>query len=76
MWHTAASAPPAIIASAAPRLMISNESPMACADAVQAVHVARFGPFALKRIDTCPAARLMMEEGMKKGEIFRGPPSR
>ena len=42
--ETAASAPPAIITSAAPRLMISNESPIACADAVHAVHVARFGP--------------------------------
>jgi hypothetical protein len=29
-----------------------------------------------KRIDTCPAARLMIAEGMKNGEIFRGPPSR
>ena len=76
MWHTAASAPPAIIASAAPRLMISNESPIACADAVHAVQVARFGPFAPKRIETCPAARLMMDEGMKNGEILRGPPSR
>ena len=35
---TAASAPPQIIASASPRLMISYESPMACADAEQAVH--------------------------------------
>ena len=49
---------------------------MACADAVQAVHVARFGPLAPKRIETCPAARLMIDEGMKKGEILRGPPSR
>jgi hypothetical protein len=41
---------------------------------VHAVQVARFGPRALKRIDTWPAARLMMEAGMKKGEIRRGPP--
>ena len=71
----AASDPPAIIASASPRLMISNESPMACADAEQAVQVARFGPLAPNRIDTWPAARLMMADGMKNGEILRGPPS-
>jgi hypothetical protein len=56
--------------------MISKESPMACADAVHAVQVARLGPLAPKRIDTCPAARLMIDEGMKNGEILRGPPSR
>src|SRR5262245_17520887 len=67
--------PPAIITSAAPRRMISNASPMACADAEHAVHVAEFGPLAPKRIDTCPAARLMIAEGMKNGEILRGPPS-
>src|SRR5688572_9434519 len=54
----AASDPPAIIASASPRLMISYDSPTACADAEQAVHVARLGPLAPKRIDTCPEARL------------------
>ena len=69
-----ASDPPAIITSASPRRMISVASPIACADAVQAVHVARFGPRAPKRIDTCPAARLMMDAGMKNGEIRRGPP--
>ena len=49
---------------------------MAWADAVQAVHVAEFGPLAPKRIDTCPDARLMMAAGMKNGEMRRGPPSR
>src|SRR6185503_6908441 len=49
-------------------------SPIACAEAVHAVQVARLGPRALKRIDTWPAARLMMEAGMKKGEMRRGPP--
>src|SRR5437867_10709472 len=49
---------------------------MACADAEHAVHVEELGPFAPKRIDTWPAARLMMADGMKKGEILRGPPSR
>ena len=67
-------APPAIIASASPRLMISNDSPIACAEAEHAVQVARFGPLAPKRIDTWPAARLMIAEGMKNGEIFAGRP--
>src|SRR6185503_13638413 len=71
----AASDPPAIITSAAPRLMISKASPMACADAEQAVQVAEFGPLAPNRIDTWPAARLMMADGMKNGELLRGPPS-
>ena len=70
----AASEPPAIIAIASPRRMISNDSPTAWADAEQAVQVARFGPLAPNRIDTWPAARLMIADGMKKGEILRGPP--
>ena len=72
----AASEPPAIITSASLRRMISKASPMACADAEQAVQVAEFGPLALKRIETWPAARLMIEAGMKNGEMRRGPPSR
>ena len=60
--------------SASPRRMISKASPMACAEAVHAVQVARFGPRALKRIETWPAARLMMDAGMKNGEMRRGPP--
>src|SRR5436190_12373510 len=48
---------------------------MACADAEQAVQVAEFGPRAPKRIDTWQAARLMIADGMKNGEILRGPPS-
>src|SRR6266550_5692641 len=71
----AASDPPAIITSASPRRMISNASPIACADAEHAVQVAELGPLAPKRIDTWPAARLMIAEGMKNGEILRGPPS-
>ena len=35
--HTAASEPPAIIMSAAPRLIISPESPIECAPVAQAV---------------------------------------
>ncbi len=70
------SAPPQIITSASPRWMIFRESPMACAPAEQAVAVAEFGPFAPKRIETWPAARLTMAEGMKKGETRCGPSSR
>jgi hypothetical protein len=71
MGVIAASDPPAIITSASPRLMISAASPTACAEAVQAVHVARFGPRAPNRIDTCPAARLMMDAGMKTRNAAR-----
>ena len=76
MAHTAASAPPAIIASAAPRLMISKESPIACADAVHAVHVAEVRALGAEADRHLARARLMIAEGMKNGEILRGPPSR
>src|SRR5579864_1634867 len=74
MGVMAASEPPAIMTSASPRRMISHASPIACAEAEHAVQVAEFGPFAPNRIDTWPAARLMIADGMKNGEIFRGPP--
>ena len=48
---------------------------MAWAEAEQAVQVAELGPLAPKRMETWPAARLMMAAGMKNGEIRRGPPS-
>ena len=41
---------------------------------VQAVQVASFGPLALWRMLTCPAARFTIAAGIKKGEILRGPP--
>src|SRR5262245_37480086 len=47
---------------------------MACAEAEQAVQVAELGPLAPKRIETWPDARLMMADGMKNGDTFRGPP--
>ena len=46
---------------------------MACAEAEHAVHVAELGPLAPNRIDTCPAARLMMDAGMKNGKCDGGP---
>src|SRR3954471_4257959 len=55
--------------------MMRKESPMECALVVHAVAVASFGPLAPQRIETCPAARLIIAEGIKKGEILRGPPS-
>src|SRR5437588_10299095 len=69
MGVMAASAPPQIIASASPRWIILNESPIECALEVQAVAVAELGPLAPVRMETYPAARLMMVAGMKNGEI-------
>ena len=46
----------------------------AVASQLRAVQVAEFGPFAPKRMDTCPAAKLMIAAGIKNGEILRGPP--
>ena len=74
MGVMAASDPPATMTSASPRRMNSKASPMACADAEHAVQVAEFGPFAPNRMETWPAARLMIADGMKNGEILRGPP--
>ena len=39
----------------------------------QAVAVARLGPCKLYFMDTQPAAILIMAEGVKKGDIRRGP---
>src|SRR6476620_7196615 len=69
----AASERPAIITSAARRLIISDAPPIACAEAEQAVQVPELAPFAPNRMDTWPDARLMMAEGMKNGEMRRGP---
>src|SRR6202451_761830 len=55
--------------------MMRKESPMEWALVVQAVAVASLGPLAPVRMETWPAARLMMAAGIKNGEILRGPPS-
>ncbi len=47
-----ASVPPQIMASASPRWIIRNESPIEWALVVQAVAVAEFGPLAPLRIET------------------------
>ena len=52
MGVMAASAPPQIMASASPRWMMRNESPMACALVVQAVAAAELGPLAPVRMET------------------------
>ncbi len=67
------SVPPAIIASASPRWMTLNASPMAWLPVAQAVAGAEFGPFAPNFMDICPAARLIISIGIKKGVILRGP---
>ena len=54
--------------------MISNESPIACADAEQAVHVAEVRPLGAEADRDLAGARLMIADGMKNGEILRGPP--
>ena len=51
-------------------------SPMQCRPVVQAVTMARFGPWKPKWIDTCPEIMLMIEAGTKNGEMRRGPRSR
>ena len=76
MGVMAASAPPQIMATASPRWMILNESPMACAPVVQAVATAELGPLAPVRMEMWPLAKLTMAAGMKNGEILDGPPSR
>src|SRR5207244_13606517 len=69
----AASAPPQTITSASSSAISRAASPIAWAPVEQAVTTAWFGPLKPKRIETCPEARLISEEGMKKGEIRRGP---
>src|SRR5713101_6602483 len=67
-------APPATIASQSPYSIRRPDSPMQCAEVVQAVTIARFGPFSPCMIDRFPEIMLMIVLGMKNGEILRGPP--
>ncbi len=46
---------------------------MQCRPVVQAVTIARFGPWKPKWIETCPEIMLMIDAGTKNGEIRRGP---
>ena len=62
-----ASVPPVIIASASPRWMILNASPIEFVPVAQAVTVAPFGPLAPKSIETCPVAMSGINIGTKNG---------
>ena len=66
--QTAASAPPARIASAYPCLMARKASPIVWLEVAQAVTTGRVGPWALQRIEMVPAAILPIIMGTIKGE--------
>ena len=68
-----ASLPPAIIARAQPRRMVSAASPIAWAELAQAEVVQKLGPRAPVVMETWPAARLVIMAGMRKGLIRPGP---
>jgi hypothetical protein len=68
---TAASAPPATMTSASPSAIRRAASPSACTPVAQAVTTEWFGPLKPNLIETCPDARLISAEGMKKGEMRR-----
>jgi hypothetical protein len=72
---TQASVPPAIMASASPRSIILEASPMEWLPVAQAVTAEEFGPFVPNLMEICPEARLMMSMGMKKGVRRLGPRS-
>ena len=67
-----ASVPPVIIASASPRCMILNASPIEFVP-VAHVTVEPFGPFAPKSIDTWPVAISGINIGTKNGLTLLGP---
>ena len=46
---------------------------MLCVPVVQAVVIARLGPWKLNMIDSVPETMLMIAPGTKNGEILRGP---
>ena len=48
-------------------------SPIACAPVEHAVTTEWFGPFNPYFIEICPDARLIRQDGMKKGLILLGP---
>ena len=68
-----ASAPPASIATAAPRRMISKASPMAPAPAEQAVQTAPSGPFVPSSSETWAAAMFGIIIVAKNGLMLCGP---
>ena len=70
------SLPPASITSTSPYAIKRAAIPIAWVAVVQAVEVARFGPFKVCLIATKPAAILTIEPGMIKGDTFSAPFSR
>ncbi len=72
-WFTAASAPPANMAVASPRLIIEKASPRALVEAAQAVQVALTGPCRPRMIELVAAAIFAIIMGIKKGLTLVGP---
>ncbi len=70
---TAASVPPQSITSARPSLIESRPSPIAMFDAAQAVHCALSGPRVPSMIETQPAPRFGMIDGIANGLTRSGP---
>ena len=70
---TAASVPPAIITSARPRRIASVASPIAMFDAAHAVHSDMSGPRVPSSIETQPAPRFGMIDGIANGLTRSGP---
>ena len=68
-----ASTPPVMMASASPRWIIFQASPMLWFPVAQAVTTELLGPLAPKRMEICPGASFTISMGMKKGEIRPGP---
>src|SRR3569832_532882 len=66
------SAPPAIMTSASPYSIMRAAAPMQCRPVVQAVTMARFGPFNPYLIERCPEIMLMIDAGTKNGLILLG----
>ena len=59
--------------SASPDLINLVASPIACAPVEQAVTTEWLGPFSPCFIEICPEAKLIKQEGIKKGLILLGP---
>ena len=72
---TAASEPPAMMASACPYLMARKASPTAWVLVEHAETTGKQGPWALKRMAMLPAPMLLMSMGMKWGEMRDTPSS-
>ena len=72
---SAASVPPATIASTSPRWIIRAASPIECAPVEHADAIEKPGPCRPRRIAICPAAALGIIIGTKSGETARSPSS-